>query len=464
MSPIEVADPAKELDDLASAASDDVMREALRELGRAITVGDISNSTGIAIGQDIRQVINRFELSPDTAAALLDLRAVLGHRLGIDASLYEWGALLADRTREFVGRSHVFRAIDEFLTSNPSGYFVVQGDPGFGKSSILSEYVRRTGCVAHFNVRALGITSAAQFLQSVCAQLIIDGGLPYSSLPATATQDGAYLVKLLSELRQSRPSSERLVIAVDALDEVDLSQQPDGSNVLFLPSSGAQGIYFVVTRRNADVPLYTAAPVQIFDLMDHPAENRADIMAYVEVAVRRPALRLWVDDQGLTEEQFAETLADLSEGNFMYLRHVLPAIEGGEYRDLTIDRLPNGLASYYENHWRHMGMTAKPLPRVKLRIVYVLCEAQQPLSRSLLSQLATDSAIAVDELAVQEVLDEWRQFLHEAGGEPPRYSVYHTSFREFLHRKDIVQAAGLTIEGVHGLIADNLWQTLFTEE
>jgi len=30
------------------------------------------------------------------------------------------------------------------------GYFTIEGDPGAGKSAILAEYVRRTGCIAHF--------------------------------------------------------------------------------------------------------------------------------------------------------------------------------------------------------------------------------------------------------------------------------------------------------------------------
>jgi hypothetical protein len=464
MSPINVADAATQLQEMESAANDDATREALQVLSQALKVGNISDSTGIAIGAHIRQVINRFELSPDAAAGLLDLRVMLGTRLGLEASNYQWGALLADRTRDFVGRDYVFDAIEDFMRSNSCGYLVIQGDPGLGKSSILSEYVRRTGCVAHFNVRSLGITSAAQFLQSVCSQFIADAGLGYSSLPTTATQDGAFLLKLLSEVRQGRPSSERIVIAVDALDEVDLATQPAGSNVLFLPSLVPDGVYFVLTQRNADIPLFTQAPLHVLDLMLHPAENRADITAYLQVALKRPDLHAWAVNQGLNEAEVAGTLTDLSESNFMYLRHVLPAIEGGEYRDLTVDRLPSGLQSYYEDHWRHMGMTAKPLPRIKLRIVYVLCEAKRPFSRSLLSELASDSVLQVDELAVQEVLEEWKQFLHEdIGGEHPQYSVYHSSFRDFLHRKDIVQAAGLTIEGVHGLIADKLWQTLFPE-
>jgi hypothetical protein len=464
MTSIDLAEAARQLQGIESTAGDEATGEALRVLGNAISVGNISDSTGIAIGQNIRQVINRFELSPDAAAALLDLRVGLGHHLGVEASLYQWGALLADRTRNFVGRDYVFDAIDEFLGSKPGGYLIIQGDPGLGKSSILSEYVRRTGCVAHFNVRSLGITSPAQFLQSVCAQLITDVGLPYASLPPAATQDGAFLLKLLSEVRQALPASERTVIAIDALDEVDVATQPPGSNVLFLPSLVPEGVYFVMTRRDADVPLLTQSPVAVLDLMIHPAENRADVTAYVRAALGRPDLRDWVMGQGLGESEFVDTLADLSENNFMYLRHVVPAIEEGEYHDLTIERLPNGLERYYEDHWVHMGMASKPLPRVKLRIVYILSEAQQPVSRRLLSELATDSGLEVDDLAVQEVLDEWKQFLHEDTAEARRrYSVYHASFREFLHRKDIVQAAGLTIEGIHSLIADNLWDTLFAE-
>jgi hypothetical protein len=41
------------------------------------------------------------------------------------------------------------------------------------------------------------------------------------------------------------------------------------------------------------------------------------------------------------------------------------------------------------------------------------------------------------------------------------YSVYHASFQEFLHRRDIVQAAGLTLKNISALIADRLWEDLF---
>lgn len=146
----------------------------------------------------------------------------------------------------------------------------------------------------------------------------------------------------------------------------------------------------------------------------------------------------------------------------MYLRYVLPAVEQGRY---DLDTLPVGLECYYEDHWRRMGMTARPLPRAKIRIIYILCELRQPASRTLIHQFADDDEISADVISVQDVLDEWNQFLHEqyeAAG--TRYSIYHNSFRDFLHRKDIVQAAGVSIKGINAVIADELWGDLFDDE
>lgn len=456
MRPVDQVEAEHELRSLTAETTDPAIRDTLRVLGDAISVGNISDATGVAIGRSIRQVINRFELSPDATAALLDLRAMQGAALGLDATQYRWGSLLLDRTTNFVGRDYVFDAIDRFIASHASGYFVIQAPPGLGKSALMAEYVRRTGCIAHFNSRALGVTGASQFLQNVCAQLIADAGLSYPALPSEATRDGAFLLELLRE------AGEPLVITVDALDEVDASMHPDGANVLFLPPTLPDGVHFVMTRRNADVPLMTHSPVEVLDLLAHPAENRADVETYLRHALERPALRSWVAARGHTNADFVVTLADLSENNFMYLHHVLPELEHGAYRDLTIDRLPAGLVGYYDDHWRHMGMTTKPLPRLKLRIIYVLCEARQPLSRKLLTDFAGDAELPADELQVQEVLDDWRQFLlDDLTPEYTRYSLYHASFREFLHRKDIVQAAGVTIERVNALIADNLWSSVF---
>jgi hypothetical protein len=452
----------QKIKELAEETTDPTLKLAVQSLGDAISVGNVNNSTGVAIGRNIRMVVNQLNLPVETVAAILDVRSAVAASMGLDPDRYRLGTLLADKTSGFVGRDYVFQAIDEFLRNQVNGYFVIEGDPGLGKSAILAEYVRRTGCIAHFNVRAAGINSAKQFLENVCTQLIIDFGLPYLTLPPSTGHDSAFLSKFLEEASGKLASGEHLVIAVDALDEVDMSGHPDGANILFLPETLPDHVYFILTRRTIELPFVVQAPQTKLDLMSHPAENRKDVEFYLHRSSGRAAILGWMAKQNMPEETFVTKLADLSENNFMYLRYVLPEIEIGGFQNLDIQRLPAGLQGYYDDHWRGMGMTAKPLPRVKIRVIYIMCEVRQPVSRELIAQFATDQVMKVDELAVQEVLEEWKQFLHEQRT-PERllYSLYHASFRDFLHRKEIVHAAGVTIKDVNGLIANNLWESVF---
>ena len=127
-------------------------------------------------------------------------------------------------------------------------------------------------------------------------------------------------------------------------------------------------------------------------------------------------------------------------------------MEHGAYRNRDIEGIPSGLQNYYEDHWRRMGMMSRPLPRTKLKIIYVLCETKKPVSCELLADFAGEDAVTV-----QDVLDEWRQFMDVLTVDGrPRYSVYHSSFRDFLHRKEIVGLAKVTLKGINRLISKSL--------
>jgi hypothetical protein len=374
--------------------------------------------------------------------------------------LNQFQSLIADKTEGFVGREYVFSAITDFIDNQPNGYFTIEADPGVGKSAILAKYVQQHDCVAHFNVRSQSINRAFHFLESACRQLIERYNLPYPSLPAEATRDGGFLAQLLNEISPKLGEGEKLVLVIDALDEVDLASQDASANILYLPASLPKGVYFLLTRRRVTLPFVVQTPQRLFNLMEYKEQSRRDVQDYIRGATKRPKLRAWIDKRGLTVEEFVNQLADKSENNFMYLRYVLPQIEEGFYQDLSIDSLPKGLEGYYEDHWRRMGMTAKPLPCTKLKIVYILGEIRQPVSRRLISEYAEEK-----QLTVQDVLDEWEQFLHEQEIDNQTcYSIYHASFQDFLHRKDIVQAAGVDIPDINAMIADRLWEGLFGDE
>jgi hypothetical protein len=372
---------------------------------------------------------------------------------------HRFQAFIDERTRDFVGREYIFSAIADLLEGRPSGYIELEGDPGAGKSAILAEYVQRFDIVAHFNIRGSGVNTSRHFLESICAQLIERFHLPYPSLPAAATQDGSFLATLLEQASAKLPAGRRLVIGVDALDEVDMAGHRSGAYILYLPGSLPDRVHFLVTRRKVKLPMPAHVRRDLIDLMVFADEGQEDVRRFLEQALaEQPALRRWIASrpQELTAEEFVSTLAEKSENNFMYLRHVLPDIALGVYQDLEIKDLPVGLNDYYEHHWRWMGMEADPLPESKLNIIYTICEAKLPLTRTMVCEFTRERA-----LAVQTVLNEWRQFLHveQSGGETV-YSIYHTSFRDFLMRQGTVSAAGIDLRNIHGQIGRNLLREL----
>ncbi|MEW6493568.1 MAG: hypothetical protein AB1589_13835, partial [Cyanobacteriota bacterium] len=338
--------------------------------------------------------------------------------------------LIAEKTEEFVGREFVFTEIERFFQEQSKGYFIIEADPGMGKSALLAEFVRRNSCIVHFNNRSEGITSAEEFLRCVCTQLIEGYQLSHSTdIQPENLRNGNFLSNLLEEVTGKLESGERLVIAVDALDEVDLSSPSKGANVLYLPQSLPENVFFVVTKRPLQLPLRVNDQKR-FNLMRYEAENQQDVQDFIGQRIHKSQpLQQWIHHRSLKDEEFVTTLAAKSESNFEYLRHVLPAIEQGDYQDLNIENLPQGLENYYEDHWERMGMNTHPLPEVKIKIVYVLATALEPVSRGwIVRRLDTQNP-----MLVVQILKEWDQFLREQQlDKETRYSLYHSSFRDFL--------------------------------
>lgn len=401
----------------------------------------------IGIRDDLAQVQNLLERFVDTSAPRLPLP-------------YECETIIQELTQDFTGRQFVFAAIAEFLQNNRKGYFVLEADPGVGKSSIMAKLVLllKRRCIVHFNSQSQGTVKAKQFLENACTQLIQAFQLDYPKLPENATTDGNFLSRLLGEV-SPKLGGKKLVFVVDALDEVDLSDQGRGSNVLYLPDALPDNVYFIVSKRPESLPLPIYQP---FDLMQYSAESLADVKVYIDKRTSNSAsIQSWINRQNLQREQFVAAVAEKSQNNFMYLRYVLNDIESGKYSDVTLKDLPRELEGYYEKHWARMEMAVRDreLRRRKLKVIYLLTKTRKPVSCDILADFAEEDA-----LDVQEVLDDWEQFLRTNSDTPPDYSIYHASFQRFLHRKDVVQKAGLSLRDIEMAIADNLWRALYGDE
>jgi hypothetical protein len=369
----------------------------------------------------------------------------------------EFKALISEKTRVFVGRKFVFDAIAKFFQDKDRGYFTIIGEPGQGKSTILAKYIldHPQECIVHFNIRAEGKNRVDYFLESVCNQLIKRYNLN-SQIPSRAFEDGVFVSRLLEQVSQLLQENEKLTIAIDALDEVDMESQKTGSNLLFLPRYLPQNIYFLLTRRPKKIPLIVETPQEELDIRYYPNQGMNDIKEYIQLFLQDPDyeedLKRWIAQQKLTSEQFVNKIAEKSEINFMYVKYVLPTIAKKFYKDLQLDGLPQGLEQYYLDHWIRMGMTAQPKPRLKLNIIFTLAELKTPVSSEVLARISR-----CEEDLVLDVLEDWEEFLKFQDLENIEcYGVYHPSFNDFLQEKSTLELSSVSLKQINQRIVEYL--------
>ena len=248
------------------------------------------------------------------------------------------------------------------------------------------------------------------------------------------------LATLLAKVAKKLPSGEKVVIVVDALDEV--AQEP-GSNLLHLPTTLPPNIYFLLTRRpyNQGKKRLRVNPGVATEELDLGAAeyqdfNRKDIEAYIRFFLHedpdyREVLQTWLTDRQLTEAEFITQLAEKSENNFMYLRYVIPALAEGYYDNLSLQELPQGLQEYYQTHWQRMGMEEAEQKLMAI-ILFILVEMATPPTCEMIAAIAD-----CDEYEAEKILDEqWVEYIKKQVIEGETcYSIYHASFQQFLSKQ-----------------------------
>ncbi|MEG4083801.1 helix-turn-helix domain-containing protein [Microcoleus sp. POL10_C6] len=363
----------------------------------------------------------------------------------------EFESLIAEKIKTFCGRQFVFKAFQDFIKENPHGYFTIIGDAGMGKSSIVAKYVSEHKSPCYFNILVEGRNRPELFLKSIRQQLIDRYQLPNS--------EDADLPTLLAKVAGKLTWGERLVIAIDALDEVE--QEP-GGNLLHLPKNLPNNVYFMLTRRPYSLDkkrLLVEVSEKELDLRGkkYVNNNQEDIKEYIEFVINtdseyKKGLRKWIQSRRIPDTIFVDQVANKSENNFMYLRCVLPAIAKGHYNDFSLTQLPEGLRQYYQNHWVRMEMEDKPGHLMEI-VLYILLEIATPIPCEMIAGIAE-----VDECDVEEVLEnKWVEYLKKQNldGEIC-YTIYHASFLDFLKAKREMDSKRKIFKEVNQRIAEYL--------
>lgn len=96
---------------------------------------------------------------------------------------------------------------------------------------------------------------------------------------------------------------------------------------------------------------------------------------------------------------------------------------------------PPGLVAYYQSHWQKMK--GQGLSDVSLGVLRVLVDPPQTLKKGGgISAEDIAQIIDEDEFDIEELLENWLEFLHleRIEGET-RYSLYHSSFCNWLRQQ-----------------------------
>ncbi|MBE8968241.1 ATP-binding protein, partial [Nostocales cyanobacterium LEGE 12452] len=284
-------------------------------------------------------------------------------------------------------------------------------------------------------------------------------------VPDNATEGSWFLSLLLQQISDELEPHQKLIIAIDGLNCIDRNSQPPSTNLFYLPRYLPDKVYFLLTRRpflREKSGLLIETPLQSLDLADYPEENRRDIQAYIQNYLTpqeipptplekggnispllmgvRGDLKSWLSNHQINEEEFSDRLTTLSENNFMYLSQMISAIAENFYPiPFQYNQLPPGLEAYYQQHLHKMFPPEQDTEH-STDVLNVLIQQQKAISVEALPQTAAAIAqiIDTDEYEVEEVLENWLEFLQQQKiGSETHYSLYHSSFRDWLRKQQI---------------------------
>ena len=225
--------------------------------------------------------------------------------------------IIEDHSKRFVRRINVQRAFERFIESHTSGYFMVRGEPGQGKTAVSSNFVKNYDCIHHFISRTGRRSDVRLILRSLLAQLVRRTGSE-TVIPESIPDLASAMEDLLSDaVKKESP----LILVVDALDE--LAEEGRAHLSTLFTDSLPDDTYVVVTSRPGDAfsrleeQLFTS-PYEIFDLGPLELSEVREILS--------------------SHHKFSnaetERIADASQGNPLYLLAVIEELERNSTFDL----------------------------------------------------------------------------------------------------------------------------------
>jgi WD40 repeat protein len=342
----------------------------------------------------------------------------------------------ASHLRVFAGREELLQRVGQWLgESSESGYLLLLGPPGQGKSALMAELARREqarqGCLLHM---VKSHRNPRKFLPALLTQAARLAKTAFGAESYGGDIDDLRNM-LLRALEAVRRKTGRAVAVLDALDELEAS----GERLNFLPQVLPEGARVVLTCR-PDVPLVQGLRARLSKLEEWevPPLSEADLRPVLERRLGTEAL------QALDRSVDWRALFQRLQGNPLFLQRAIDRL-GRTPGVLDLERLPANLEAFFRDIYNEIAERdgvryATPEGRQKAKLLHLLCVAREPLDVEQLGELIALAGLPLLLEDCRDRLLEMSQFLLDVGEN--RFKPWHQGLVDFV-RGQILGTAGV---------------------
>lgn len=330
------------------------------------------------------------------------------------------------RHRIFGGRRREIRCIIDAIDSRSSGYVLVTGPSGIGKSALLKHLMdrlpRRGRSIAvHFISRLIHGASEKFFLTNVLAQIqsVTGADNPTSHLEWDLRR------QLCEALSDGLPEKTELILIIDGVDEATPQWQIDHS---ILPTRLPDGIHVILSARTGvetDWRETLGVPVSDNAIVTLGRLHIEDILECVRQIPNPPADKK-------VRRFAAERLYDLSEGDPFYLADLLLALEqaGGDIGKLK--DYPIGANQYLRQWWRDASSIATVHDiNTFADLMGTFAVAKGPITREVMLDLSSKDTLRG--VSYDSLIQSARRYL--AGCDVEGFQLAHPRIAEFVQNE-----------------------------
>ncbi|KUR75317.1 hypothetical protein [Novosphingobium sp. Fuku2-ISO-50] len=317
------------------------------------------------------------------------------------------------------------------------GYVSLLGPPGTGKSTLLQRELRdqpqlhvvRYLAFVPGGALGQGRGEADSFYDDVCAQLASFGlKLPRLKEDSTKGRQDSFAAMVEQAGQDYAEHGARYLIVVDGLDHIPREEHPNRSLLaaLPLPQAVPAGVLFVLGTQRLDL---ACLPRAVSDQAANE-DRRVDIAPLPRLAVASMSDRL-----GLPSDISRDDVFRLGAGHPLATRYLIQRLimAGPDECEALLageQAFGGDLEAIYDAAWR--GIEQVTPPQDIKRVLALLARVQGSIEPELLARATTDAAVEATLTQAGYLLDR-----RDIG-----WSVFHNSFRLYLHTKPVLRFGG----------------------